>query len=117
MPVVFRRLSMPQIRVTSMIPAPLQRVWEYASDFNGLPKWFPGVTDSHIEPGVAVNQPGCIRNFGLEGGPRVREQLLSISENDFLWKYIMSESPLPFSNFVATFMFSVSDGSATLAEI
>jgi len=108
---------MPTIHVTRMISAPLQHVWEYTRDFNGLPKWFPGVVDSHIEPGVAVNQPGCIRNFGLEGGPRIREKLLAISEQDHSWNYTMVESPLPITNYVATVRLSAGNGTATLAEI
>src|SRR5215467_312782 len=101
-PDVFRRLSMPTIHVTSTIPAPLQHVWEYARDFNGLPKWFPGVTDSHIEPGVVANQPGCIRNFGLEGGPRIRERLIQLSDREHVCDYQMIECPLPIANYRAT---------------
>jgi hypothetical protein len=84
---------MPKIHVTSVIPAPLESVWEYIRDFNGLPKWFPGVTDSHIEPGAPVNQAGCVRNFGLEGGPRIREQLLALSDQDHVCNYKMIECP------------------------
>jgi Polyketide cyclase / dehydrase and lipid transport len=108
---------MATIHVTSMIPAPVERVWEYVRDFNGLPKWFPGVTDSHIEPGALVNQAGCIRNFGLAGGPRIREQLLALSDHDHRWSYKMLDSPLPIGNYVATVRLSAGDGNATLAEI
>lgn len=107
---------MTKIHVTSLIPAPVGRVWEYIRDFNDLPKWFPGVTDSHIEPGALVNQVGCVRNFGLEGGPRIREQLLVLSDQDHACNYIMIECPLPIANYVATVRLSASDGNGTLAE-
>src|SRR5215467_3927976 len=107
---------MAKIHVSSVVPAPIERVWEYARDFNGLPKWFPGVTDSYIEPGVEVNQPGCVRNFGLENGARIREHLLAISDRDHSCSYKMIECPLPISNYRATVRFST-DGSGTLAEI
>ena len=108
---------MAKIHVTSVIQAPVARVWEYIRDFNGLPKWFPGVTDSHIEPGALANQVGCIRNFGLEGGPRIREQMLVLSDQDHMCNYKMIECPLPIANYVATVRLSSSDGNGTLAEI
>jgi hypothetical protein len=108
---------MAKIHVSSVVPAAVERVWEYVCDFNSLPKWFPGVTDSHIEPGAAVNQPGCIRNFGLDGGVRIREQLLTVSAQDHSWTYKMVECPLPISNYMATVRFSPHDGNSTLAEI
>jgi Polyketide cyclase / dehydrase and lipid transport len=108
---------MAKIHASGVIPAQVETVWEYVRDFNGLPKWFPGVTDSHIEAGVAVNQAGCIRNFGLEGGPRIREQLLTLSDRDYVCNYKMIECPLPIANYVATLRVSASDGSGTLAEI
>jgi hypothetical protein len=107
----------PKIHVSSTIPAPVERVWEYVRDFNGLPKWFPGVTDSHIEAGVPSGQPGCIRNFGLEGGPRIREQMLALSDHDHVCDYKMLESPLPVSDYVATLRLSGGPGNTTLAEI
>lgn len=108
---------MAKIHASGVILAPVESVWEYVRDFNGLPKWFPGVTDSHIEPGVAVNQAGCVRNFGLEGGPRIREQLLTLSDQEHVCNYKMVECPLPIANYVATLRLSVRDGNGTLAEI
>jgi uncharacterized protein YndB with AHSA1/START domain len=108
---------MARIHVSSAIPASVERVWEYVRDFNELPKWFPGLTDCHIEPGAAANQPGCIRNFGLQGGVRIREQLLALSDKDYSWSYKMVESPLPVTNYVAAVRFSAGDGKGTLAEI
>jgi len=108
---------MAKIHVSSVVPAPIEHVWEYVRDFNDLPKWFPGVTDIYIEPGVAVNQPGCVRNFGLENGARIREQLLAISDRDHSWRYKMIECPLPIANYQATVQFSSSDAKGTRAEI
>jgi hypothetical protein len=109
---------MAKVHEESVIIAPLARVWEYIRDFNGLPKWFPGVTDSHIEDGVAADQAGCIRNFGVEGGPRIREQLVSLSDRDHSCSYRMVEGPLPVANYRATVRLSPAAGTEhTLAEI
>jgi uncharacterized protein YndB with AHSA1/START domain len=111
---------MAKVHVESVIVAPVARVWEYVRDFNGLPKWFPGVTDSHIEDGVAAgaNQAGCIRNFGVPGGARIREQLVSLSDRDHSCAYKMLESPMPISNYRATVRLSpAADAQHTLAEL
>lgn len=107
---------MAKIHVSAEIPAPVEQVWQYVRDFNGLPKWFPGVTDSHIEAGTAANQVGCVRNFGLDGGPRIREQLLELCDAEHRCHYKMIECPLPIANYMATIHLS-SQGSATLFEI
>lgn len=107
---------MAKIHESGLIAAPVERVWEYVRDFNSLPKWFPGVTDSHLEPGVAANQAGCVRNFGLEGGPRIRERLLALSDQDHVCNYTMIECPLPIAGYVATLRLS-SSGGGTLVEI
>jgi hypothetical protein len=108
---------MAKIHESSLIAVPVERVWAYVRDFNSLPKWFPGVTDSHIEPGVAANQAGCIRNFGLEGGPRIRERLLELSDQDHVCNYRMIECPLPIANYAATLRLSAADGNGTRVEI
>lgn len=107
---------MAKIHESGVVAAPLERVWEYVRDFNSLPKWFPGVTDSHIEPGVAANQAGCVRNFGLAAGARIRERLLELSDRDHVCRYGMIECPLPIANYKATLRLSAS-GQGTLVEI
>lgn len=108
---------MARIHVSSVVPVPVDRVWAYIRDFNGLPKWFPGVTDSHIEPGAPVNQTGCVRNFGLENGARIREQLLTLSDQEHSCHYKMIECPLPIANYKATVRLSSTGGNSTLAEL
>ncbi len=106
-----------KIHESGVIAAPVERVWEYVRDFNSLPKWFPGVTDSHIEPGTPANQAGCVRNFGLEGGARIRERLTALSDNDHTCGYTMIECPMPIANYAATLRLSTGGGNGTLVEI
>ena len=37
--------------MSTVIDAPLERVWRVVSGFNELPAWMPGMKDSAIEPG------------------------------------------------------------------
>src|SRR5215813_6718233 len=108
---------MVRVYVSSVIDAPIERVWDYVRDFNALPKWFPAVTDSHIEAGLCGDQIGCIRNFGVQGGPRMREQLLSLSDVSHSWTYKMIEGGLPISNYVPTFrLLPITDRNLYSAE-
>lgn len=108
---------MVRVYVSSVIGAPIEQVWDYVRDFNGLPTWFPGVTDSHIEGGLRGDQVGCIRNFGVQGGQRMREQLLSLSDVSHSWTYRMIEGGMPVSNYVPTFrLLPITDGNRTFVE-
>ena len=60
---------------------------------------------------------GCIRNFQLQSGDTIREQLLGLSDYDMFCTYSILESPMPLTNYIATIRLTkVSDGDLTFAE-
>jgi hypothetical protein len=94
---------MPEVYVSAIIDAPLEKVWEVVRDFNALPRWHPLVAASRIEDDRPVDAVGCVRNFQLaEGGATIREQLLALSDVEHFVTYSILESPMPVSNYVAT---------------
>ncbi len=106
-----------KVYTSSVIDAPADAVWRVVRDFNGLPAWTPFVKASRIESGKPADQIGCIRNFELDDGGRIREQLLSLSDYDFQCAYSILESPMGVSNYVATLKLTpVTDGDRTFAE-
>jgi hypothetical protein len=108
---------MAKIYISSVIDFPVQKVWEYIRNFNELPKWFPGLTDSKIEAGMLSDQVGCIRDFGLQAGGRVREQLIALSDRDHSFSYRMLEGPIPVTNYLAHVrLHQVTNGDRTFAE-
>jgi hypothetical protein len=108
---------MPRVYVSALIAAPVGTVWATVRQFNGLPEWHPLVAESRIEQRRAQDQVGCIRNFTLSDGGRIREQLLALSDYDFSCMYSILESPLPVTGYVATFRLSpVTDRDQTFAE-
>jgi polyketide cyclase/dehydrase/lipid transport protein len=109
---------MPKVYASSVIAVPVERVWDYIRDFNSLPKWFPGVTDSHLEGNVPSGQSGCVRNFGLPGGGRMREELLEFSEQDRRCVYKMLDGAVPMSRYKAGVrLLPVTDDGSTFAEL
>ena len=71
-------------------------------DFNGLPNWHPAIGESRIENGEPADKVGCIRDFRLRNGDRIREQLLGLSDYDMFCTYSILESPMGVENYVAT---------------
>ena len=94
---------MPEVYVSSIIDAPIEKVWEVLRDFNALPLWHPLVARSRIEEDRPADAIGCIRNFQLTNtGGTIREQLLALSDVEHFCTYSIFEAPLPVSNYVAT---------------
>lgn len=94
---------MPEVYVSSIIDAPIEKVWEVLRDFNALPLWHPLVARSRIEEDRPADAIGCIRNFQLtDTGETIREQLLALSDVEYFCTYSILEAPLPVSNYVAT---------------
>jgi NADPH:quinone reductase-like Zn-dependent oxidoreductase len=107
---------MPLQRVvrSTVIDAPIDRVWAVLRDFNSHVHWHPVVAESHIEDGLAPDQVGCVRNFRLADGARLREQLLALSDRDFVSTYCILDSDIPLERYVATVRLKpVTDGRRT----
>ncbi len=108
---------MARVYTSSVIDAPSARVWERIRDFNGLPKWHPRIRESRIEEALPSDKIGCIRNFSLQNGDNIREQLLGLSDYDLFYSYSMLEGPMPLSDYIATMRLTpVTEGDRTFIE-
>jgi hypothetical protein len=108
---------MARVYISSVIDVPATRVWERVRDFNGLPRWHPSIRDSRIENGEPADKVGCIRDFHLQNGDRIREQLLGLSDYDMFCTYSILESPMPLTDYVATLRLTpITDGDRCFAE-
>jgi hypothetical protein len=92
---------MVRIYVRDIIEAPIEEVWGLIRDFNGMPKWHPFIKDSLIEDGLPSDAVGCVRNFHLANGGHLRERLLSLSDRDHACVYMILDSPMPVTGYVA----------------
>ena len=90
------------IRRSTVIGAPVEAVWAVLRDFNGHGAWHPAVSTSAIENGEASDQVGCVRNFRLKDGSRIREQLLFLSDATRGFSYCILEAQAPLRNYVAS---------------
>jgi NADPH:quinone reductase len=103
-----------RVRRSAVIDAPIDRVWAVLRDFNSHSAWHPAVGDSRIERGEPADQVGCVRNFYLKDGNHIREQLLALSDCDYISTYSILDATLPMRNYVATVQLKrVTDGERT----
>jgi len=93
---------MAKIYRSTVLNAPADRVWRDLRDFNGLANWHPSIVMSRIESGHPADKVGCVRNFQLKEGARIREKLLSLSDYDYAFTYSILDSPMDLSDYVAT---------------
>ncbi len=99
---------------STIIDAPIDRVWAVLRDFNSHDRWHDVVDQSRIEGGEASSQVGCVRNFTLKDGNHIREQLLALSDTDYRSTYCIVEASVPLQRYVATVTLKpVTDGDRT----
>jgi hypothetical protein len=106
-----------RIYVSSVIDAAADTVWSRIRDFNALPLWHPGITDSRIENNEPSDRVGCIRHFHTRDGGMIRERLLALSDYEYSQSYEILESPMGVAHYVATLKLTpVTDGLRCFAE-
>src|SRR5882672_9071388 len=99
---------------STVIDAPIERVWQVLRDFNSHGQWHDVVETSRIEANEASSQVGCVRSFTLKDGNRIREQLLTLDDREHKSTYCIVEATVPLQRYVATVTLKpVTDGDRT----
>jgi uncharacterized membrane protein len=102
----------PKVVRSTIIDAPVDRLWSVLRDFNGHDQYHPIVSVSAIERGYSSDKIGCVRRFTLEDGSELREQLLSLSDLEMTYSYCLLDTPIPLFNYVAHIrLLPVTDGN------
>jgi uncharacterized protein YndB with AHSA1/START domain len=110
--------EMPKVFVSTVINAPIERVWRCVSDFNGLPAWMPGMKESVVEAGKSSQEIGAVRSLSMTGTKdKLRERLEVFSPEEFLITYSVLEGPLPVQNVRTSMRLRpITDAYGTFAE-
>ena len=99
---------------STVIDAPIERVWAVLRDFNSHDQWHDVVDVSRIEADERPDQVGCVRSFSLKDGARIREQLLTLDDRQYKSTYCIVEATVPLQRYVATVTLKpVTDGRRT----
>lgn len=89
---------MSQARVVRSIDAPAKEVWKTLRDFNRVEKFLPAVASCAVE-GSGV---GARRVCTLQDGSKVFERLVTIDEQEWMLRYSVTQSQLPFESYLGT---------------
>jgi hypothetical protein len=92
---------MPKVVRSTIIDAPVDRLWAVLRDFNAHDQYHPVVATSQIERAHPADKVGCIRRFTLKDGSELREQLLALSDIEMTFSYCLLDTPIPLFNYVA----------------
>ncbi len=107
-------MALQKVVRSTVIDAPIERVWAVLRDFNSHDQWHEVVDTSEIEDGKPSDRVGCIRNFTLRDGNHIREMLLSLSDQDYVSTYTIVEATVPLQRYVATITLKpITDGQRT----
>lgn len=102
---------------TTVIDAPIDKVWEVVRGFQNLVNWHPAIAKIEIENGLDPNTIGCIRNFYLQDGENIRETLLAYSELDYTFSYDMLTTGLGLFDYISTMeLRPITDGNRTYIQ-
>ena len=105
---------MVKVEKSTVIDAPVDRVWSVLRDFNGHDRWHPAVKESRIEERRPSDGIGAVRRFRLTDGAVLRERLLTLSDAEKMFSYCLLDTPIPLLNYVAhVALHRVTDGERT----
>ena len=109
---------MPSVYASTVINAPVERVWRTVADYNGLPAWMPGMTGSTIEDGKSATAVGAVRKLTMAGSKdSVRERLEVLDPAKCLITYAVLAGPLPMKNIRTSMRLRpITDSYGTFAE-
>jgi hypothetical protein len=108
---------MPKVYRSTVLDAQADRVWRDLRDFNGLANWHPSIVMSRIENSHPADKVGCVRNYQLKDGARVREKQLSLSDYDYTCMTTLLESPMEVNDYVATLrLLPITEGNRCFIE-
>lgn len=103
-----------KVFTTSVIDAPVARVWERMRDFAGMDGWHDEITDMHMLAGARADQLGGVRAF-LFGTGLLHEELTGLSDADRSFRYRILKSGMPWLNYHAgARLYPITDRDATL---
>jgi len=109
---------MAKVYVSTVIDAPLDEVWTVIRDFNGLPKWLPGIKGSEIKGNGPADAIGAVRVMDIgTPGREVQEKLLALDDDAHFCTYSVVAGPLPVESLVATIrLCPITDTDRTFGE-
>jgi hypothetical protein len=68
---------MTRVFESTIVAAPIDRVWHVIGDFDGLHRWSPRIVSSRLEGGTGRGAVGSVRRLERDDGLLIAERLLA----------------------------------------
>ena len=86
---------MPKVTMSTPVAMNADALWDAIGRFAAIGDWHPMIEKVDAEG----EQKGSVRTLQLIGGAKLVERLEEISPTERLYRYSITESPLPISNY------------------
>ncbi|MFG2843727.1 SRPBCC family protein [Kitasatospora sp. NPDC048296] len=90
------------IKVSTVVEAPAERVWELVGDFHGLGGWHPHLPPSRLGNELTGNAIGAVRVFELPDGVVLHETLVAYDEEARSYTYSFPDGTFHFDGYRST---------------
>ena len=102
---------MPKVTMSTPVAMNADALWGAIGRFAAIGDWHPMIEKVEAEG----EQKGSVRTLQLIGGAKLVERLEEISPTERLYRYSLTESPLPISNYFSEIRVKDNgDGSSTV---
>ena len=95
------------------LSVPPAKTWETIKNFDGWQSWHPAIASTDISKGNG-NAKGTVRVLTTKNGAKITEELLAHSDKAMSYKYRITDSPLPVTNYVSTIVVRKSKDGSTV---
>lgn len=86
---------MAKVNMATDLDVAADQLWSVIGGFNALPDWHPAVEKSELQ------DEGSMRVLSLAGGGEIVEKLEKHDDNERIYSYTITDSPLPVKNYRA----------------
>ena len=100
---------MAKVNMTTDLDVAADELWNLIGGFNALPDWHPAFEGSKLK------EEGNMRVLSLVGGGEIVEKLEKHDDNERIYSYAITDSPLPIKNYRAEIkVIDQGDGKASV---
>lgn len=105
---------MPTFLTSTVINAPIEKVWAIMRDFGALKSYYANVDTVTLDEGSTGDQIGAVRTLVLKNGSTLKERLVALSDIEYFGTYEVMVDGTPFENVVGTYrLYPITDCQAT----
>ena len=102
---------MPKVNMSTPLAANADNLWQAIGGFGAIADWHPAIEKADL----TGETKGSVRTLHLVGGGTITERLEEVSASERVYRYSITDSPLPISNYVAEIKVNDNgDGTSTV---